>query len=126
MRWKRRKVVLGTGDYLNVCIMVAGTHSEACDESRGTKKFTDGNKICSRSAFDRENLSFFFFFLSFFSFSELRREAGFFLFVLFFFSFRLVGGMKFEDVYWIGLPRGPVVSLAARGIISLEHDVLNN
>lgn len=126
MRWKRRKVILGTGDYLNVCIMVAGTHSEACDESRGTKKFTGGNKICSRSAFDRENLSFFFFFLSFFSFSELRREAGFFLFVLFFFSVRLVGGMKFEDVYWIGLPRGPVVSLAARGIISLEHDVLNN
>lgn len=68
--------------------------------------------------------SSFSFFL--FSFSELRREAGFFLFVLFFFSFRLVGGMKFEDVYWIGLPRGPVVSLAARGIISLEHDVLNN
>lgn len=66
MRWKRRKVVFGTGDYLNVCIMVAGTHSEACDESRGTKKFTGGNKICSRSAFDRENLSFFFFFLSFF------------------------------------------------------------
>lgn len=63
---------------------------------------------------------------SLFSFSELRREAGFFLFVLFFFSVRLVGGMKFEDVYWIGLPRGPVVSLAARGIISLEHDVLNN
>lgn len=66
MRWKRRKVVLGTGDYLNVCIMVAGTHSEACDESRGTKKFTGGNKICSRSAFDRENLSFFFFSLFFF------------------------------------------------------------
>lgn len=98
------KVVLGTGDYLNVCIMVAGTHSEACDESRGTKKFTGGNKICSRSAFDRENLSFFLFlFLSFlFSFSELRRGAGFLLLLLF---FGLVGGMKFEDVYWIGLPR---------------------
>lgn len=69
MRWKRKKGCSpGTGDYLNVCIMVAGTRSEACDESRGTKKFTGGNKICSRSPFDRENLSFFFFFLFFFIF----------------------------------------------------------
>ena len=68
MRWKRKKGCSpGTGDYLNVCIMVAGTRSEACDESRGTKKFTGGNKICSRSPFDRENLSSFIFF-------ELRRR----------------------------------------------------
>ena len=106
MRWKRKKGCSpGTGDYLNVCIMVAGTRSEACDESRGTKKFTGGNKICSRSPFDRENLSFFFFFLFFFIFflrAAEKREAGSFFF---FFFFRLVGGMKFEDVYWIGLPR---------------------